>query len=210
MLVYTGGMSDITPEDLLPAGFQATLRTLLVKHPQGLDEFSLIRALAAAYPESLFAAPGALREPLRLFQTHFLLFHELYKLSDRLSESGLELGVHALRIRLQVRAAGGTGLVSPDPLRSYYLDWQHWLQTQGEDVQKLLEGLQQGALAIPPAELNQALGTFGLADPTTPAQVKQRYRELVRRHHPDRGGDTGQAQQVNHAFVILQRYYGKA
>ncbi|WVM89187.1 hypothetical protein UMZ34_00115 [Halopseudomonas pachastrellae] len=41
------------------------------------------------------------------------------------------------------------------------------------------------------------------------AALKQRYRSLLSRHHPDRGGSTAQAQEINRAMLILQRYYGK-
>jgi curved DNA-binding protein CbpA len=39
--------------------------------------------------------------------------------------------------------------------------------------------------------------------PVTPDQVKQRYRMLAMRHHPDRGGDAA-------AFVLVNDAYREA
>lgn len=203
-------MTDITPEALLPANFDAELLSQLTAHPEGIDEFSLIRALATVFPGSLFAAPGVLREPLSLFQAHFLLFHVLHRLSDRLVDERLEIEVHALRIRLVPRRGGVSGIVEPDPLRAYYLDWSQWVSTQGEDVEQLLQGFRQGPFCVPQDDLVEALALFDLQAPSSARQIKQRYRTLVQQHHPDKGGETAQIQAVNNAFLILQRYYGKA
>lgn len=207
---YTDAMSQLLPDDLLPHGFEPFVLATLAEHPAGLDEFRLIRALAEAFPDSLFAAPGALRDPLQLFQTHFLLFHALYRLSDRLLAQQQELEVHAMRIRLLRRQSGPEGVQLPDPLRSYYLDWQQWASTHSEDVERLLNGYRQGPFAVARNEVDEALLVFDMAEPVSPRQIKQRYRALVSEHHPDRGGDTGQVQAINAAFLILQRYYGRA
>lgn len=203
-------MIDITPEALLPAGFETQLLAQLRAHPDGIDEFSLIRALAGIFPRSLFAAPGALREPLMLFQTHFLLFHMLHRLSDQLAMDHMEIEVHALRIRLIPRKPGTSGIVEQDPLRSYYLDWNQWLTTQSEDVHLLLQGVLQGPFSVPPDELAAALAVFDLQEPIDAALVKKRYRILAQTHHPDKGGEPGKIQAVNQALLILQRYYGKS
>jgi DnaJ-class molecular chaperone len=39
------------------------------------------------------------------------------------------------------------------------------------------------------------------------ATIKQRYRQLVSQHHPDRGGSTSRLQSINLAMEILARYY---
>ncbi|MBQ0744435.1 MAG: hypothetical protein KBT85_14170, partial [Pseudomonas sp.] len=158
-------MVDITPEDLLPAGFEAELLSQLTARPDGIDEFSLIRELAVMFPDSLFAAPDVLREPLSLFQAHFLLFHVLHRLSDRLADERLDIEVHALRIRLLPWRGGVDGIVTPDPLRAYYLDWNQWLTTQGDDVEQLLQGFRQGPFSVPEDELEQAHGIFELPAP---------------------------------------------
>ena len=201
-----------TADDLLPADFDPFVLVCLADAPGGIDEFSLIKRLGVQFPDSLFGVPGALRDPLLLFQTHFLLFHALYRLSDQLAERQLALQIHALSIRLLPReysTAQGENLAELDPLRSYYLDWEQWLTTQGDDVERLLKGFRQGNFAVSEAEVNAALISFELEAPVDARQIKQRYRELVSQHHPDRGGSTERVQEVNQALLILQRYYGK-
>lgn len=205
-------MTTPTPDDLLPADFDHFIRSCLVDAPRGIDEFSLLKILATQFPDTLFGVPGALREPLLLFQTHFLLFHALYRLSDQLADQQLKLQIHALSIRLLPRDRAedpGADLAELDPLRSYYLDWEQWLTTQGEDVERLLKGFRQGNFAVSEEEVRSALLSFDLVEPVDARRIKQRYRELMSLHHPDKGGSTERVQEVHHALLILQRYYGK-
>ncbi len=39
------------------------------------------------------------------------------------------------------------------------------------------------------------------------ARIRFRYRQLVSRHHPDRGGSTEHLQSINAAMEILERHY---
>ncbi|MGB7388546.1 MAG: DNA-J related domain-containing protein [Pseudomonas neustonica] len=204
-------MDDVQPDDLLPDGFSDELLVILRAAPSGLGEYALIRQLAERYPDSLFAEPGALQDSLRLFQLHFLLFHLLYRLADELSEAGQMLSIHALSIRLAPRSAAQPGITQTDPLRAYYLDWQQWRETHAEDVQRLLDGFwRRGRGVVGVDELQQALAVMELQEPTDARAVKQRYRALVRVHHPDKGGSTARVQEINQAMLILERYYGRS
>lgn len=196
-------------DELLPKDFVDHLHGLLRAHPQGIDEYALIKRLAADFPDSPFAVTGALREPLALFQLHFLLFHQLYRLADQVAEQGLQLDIHALSIKLGPRMPGYEALQREDPLRSYYLDWVQWVETNAADVERLLGDFYQGQTRVPAEEHAAALALFELQEPLTPREVKQRHRQLLSQHHPDRGGSTAAAQAINDAFLILQRYYGK-
>lgn len=201
-------MTTLSPDQLLPANFDALLLKLLQRSPGGIDEFGLIKRIAAERPDSLFAAPGALRDPLRLFQLHFLLFHSLYRLSDSLRCTGQHVHIHALRIAIEPLQPAGPALAIADPLRSYYLDWSQWLRTHEADVQKLLDRFWSGLGQLPQeGEVSEALLLFGLTPPVDLAQIKKRYRRLVSQHHPDRGGDTERSQRINAALLILERYY---
>lgn len=44
---------------------------------------------------------------------------------------------------------------------------------------------------------------LGLAKDATPADIKKAYRKLASKHHPDRGGDKKQFQQVQEAYETL-------
>ncbi len=60
-----------------------------------------------------------------------------------------------------------------------------------------------------PAELRAPLATLGLSWPTTREQAKARWRELVKRHHPDaNGGDPAaeaRVKTINEAYSQLRK-----
>jgi hypothetical protein len=62
--------------------------------------------------------------------------------------------------------------------------------------------------ASAPVELKEPLATLGLAWPVTLAEVKSRYKELAKRHHPDaNGGDRGAEERlktINLAYATLR------
>ncbi|GAN76957.1 J domain-containing protein [Acidisphaera rubrifaciens] len=59
-----------------------------------------------------------------------------------------------------------------------------------------------------PSDLKEPLATLGLAWPTTLTEVKARYKELAKRHHPDaNGGDRGAEERlktINLAYATLR------
>ncbi len=57
--------------------------------------------------------------------------------------------------------------------------------------------------ARPVLQRQQALAVLGLPPTATPAQIKQRYRKLAKRYHPDLGGDPRQMQRLTAAYEFL-------
>jgi hypothetical protein len=59
-----------------------------------------------------------------------------------------------------------------------------------------------------PADLREPLSTFGLNWPTTLDEVKTRYKELAKRHHPDANGGSRDAEErlktINLAYATLR------
>jgi DnaJ-class molecular chaperone len=57
-------------------------------------------------------------------------------------------------------------------------------------------------------ELQAALETFGIKGRATLEQIKQRHRELVKKHHPDQCIDPDPAliREINDAYKILATY----
>jgi DnaJ-class molecular chaperone len=57
-------------------------------------------------------------------------------------------------------------------------------------------------------DLQQALRVLGLGERATLGEIKVRHRELVKRHHPDTGGDSDPEiiRQVNAAYGVLHDY----
>lgn len=65
-----------------------------------------------------------------------------------------------------------------------------------------------------PAELREPLAALGLPWPTTLAEVKTRYKELAKRHHPDANGGDRAAEErlktINLAYAALRaRFAGE-
>ncbi len=73
-------------------------------------------------------------------------------------------------------------------------------------------GLRQGAAHRhpdhPPSELREPLATLGLSWPTTLDQVKLRYKELAKRHHPDANGGSRESEEhlktINIAYATIR------
>ncbi|HJV65512.1 MAG TPA: J domain-containing protein [Geomonas sp.] len=57
-------------------------------------------------------------------------------------------------------------------------------------------------------ELTAAAEIFGLGERATLAEIKNRHRELVKRHHPDTGSssDPAQIRKINAAYQVLLEY----
>jgi len=72
---------------------------------------------------------------------------------------------------------------------------------------KLTKARQRGAHQTP-AELREPLATMGLTWPTTLDEVKTRYKELAKRHHPDANGGSRDAEErlktINLAYAALR------
>lgn len=211
---------SINPEaEIIP--LKEVVYSLLLEHPrdQKLAEFDLLRQLQQA-PHAFFS-PRALQDPMTLFQAHFMLFHCLYQLRDTFSSEGMWLEIHTLEIKLsplEDSAAFETDTSQPiaaeDKLAKYYLDWTNFCQTSQEDVEKLLTDfwLRMGSLSLPDEHQHQALLTLELEielandlDQNWPA-IKQQYRQLAMRHHPDRQTDNCEKfKQINHAYHQLKQ-----
>jgi hypothetical protein len=195
------------PTELDPAlDLAEHLRQLLGEMPDGCSEYQLIQLLKERHSTHIPHLP--LSDRLVLFRTHFLLFNALYQLRDRLGqEQTAHLAIGALHIQLLPYRAGEEALAVHDPLRDYYLDMDQLRQTSERDVQALLASFwtrMQGG-----DEKRAALELFEL-DMDAPLDlglIRQRYRQLVSLHHPDRGGSTERIQSINLAMEILTRYY---
>ena len=185
----------------------ATIERIIREHPEGLSEHALINRLRAARAEPF--AGSNLRAPLSLFRTHFLLFHCLYRLRDACAEQGEWLRIDCLDIGLEANpgtlqhseSQGADRPAITDPLRNYYLDLTRLDTTDAAAVEALLGAFWQRMNRN--ERRSHALAVLGLEDPIDDQAIQQRYRSLVQRHHPDRGGDADQVQRFNEARWIL-------
>jgi hypothetical protein len=183
------------------------LYAVLCAKADGLSEYQLIQQLKADKSPHFPDLP--LGDTLALFTTHFLLFNALYRLRDLLwAKQIATLHLSPLSIQLLPYEAGSRALGECDPLRTYYLDLSHLDNTAQGDVDKLLANFWTRLHDIEGVEAALELFELSGSDKTLslPA-IKQRYRQLVSLHHPDRGGSTARLQAINKAMEILERYY---
>ena len=187
----------VTPPDytqLAPA-----LTAILRQYPEGISEYLLLKQVAAQF--DFFESQQD--SPLDLFQRHFYLFHTLYRLQQTLlAEQQGHLDISPLEIRLRPFCASHSDELAPaDPLRLYYLDIQHLYNTDQAQVDDLLAHFWTRLMQRD--QRSEALAILDLVDPVDDRAIKQRYRELVMQHHPDRGGDTAKIQLINAALASL-------
>jgi len=191
-------------EPMIPNPLLPELLALLRNAPDGISEFDLMKGLES-HPAFANLADDY---QLRLFQKHFMIMHGLYTLQLRLwYEEGLRLEISPLSARLydEPDAVAGEESALPhpeDPLRSYYLDWQHLEHTSAEDVRRLLEGFAQAC--ADPGSRRQAYVTLGLEPGASGAEVRSRYRQLAAQLHPDKGGDSEAFIEVRRAYELLR------
>ena len=179
-------------------------RRLLREHPAGLSEHALIQALRS--PPCALLSPLEPNDNLGLFRSHFLLFHVLYRLRERLlGEQAGMLEISPLLIRIMPYRQGETGLDANDPLRDYYLDLKQLECTGEQELEAMLKGFWSRLDAG--EQHRQALAVLELDAPVDFAAVKRQYQRLVMQQHPDRGGKAERMQELNEAFAVLQRFY---
>lgn len=185
--------------------FTDKLLQVLSAHPAGISEFELIKWLEAEGQAGF--DKDCLRGSLSLFQTHFLLFHTLYRLRDELCEQGkARLDINALCIRLApLRQDDASAIDHHDPLRDYYLDLDNLQKTRDQDVDDLLSHFWERFIGND--ERRQALKVLELQDPVDWPTIKTQHRRLAMQHHPDRGGDEARLQAINAAMDRLARSY---
>lgn len=182
-----------------------------LKNGQPIQEYALLKALT----EQGFQGFKPSLDSLELFRSHFLCFHLLYRLqADWFSQGKGWLEIYTLNIQLHpVTSKQSSALTLPDSLRDYYLDYQHFLDTQVADVQSLLDDFwsqfSTNSFASS-AQLNQALQQLELQDcvleQLTLTQVNQQYRKLSAVHHPDKGGETEKFQTISAAANLLRKH----
>ena len=194
----------IPPLEALDA-LEARLEALLADFPAGISEHELLKILRREQP--LFAAFDA-REPLGLFRGHYLLFHVLYRLRDRLArERRGHLTIDPLRIALEpptvAEPGGKNAALAPggSDLADWYADLGRLTTVTAAEVS---EWLRQFHAARRVDERRQAaLAVLELRDPVDVAAIRRQYRRLAMRHHPDRGGDGQRLREIHAALAAL-------
>lgn len=187
----------------MSTSLEAYLLSLLESEPEGLGEYEILKRLRADGVEGFTS--GVFLDSLTLFRAHFLLFHALYRLRERvIAERRWSLDISPLRVQLfPYRAPQGSVLDEHDALHAYYLDLANLDGTTAEDVAEMLGAFWSGVHAR--QRRAGALEVLDLADPVDERTVETTYRRLAMRHHPDRGGDKEAFQRLQEAIGVLRR-----
>lgn len=199
-------MNGTVPAPEALAALETRLGELLAAHPTGISEHELLKILRREQP--LFAGFSA-REPLSLFRGHYLLFHVLYRLRDRLArERRGRLAIDPLRIALEPLAVAEPGetvaALAPGrlDLAGWYADLQCLTTVTAAEVGEWLRQFHMARRAN--ERRGAALAVLGLRDPVDAAAIKGHYRRLAMRHHPDRGGDGQRLREIHAALAVLE------
>ncbi|MEX1058328.1 MAG: DNA-J related domain-containing protein [Natronospirillum sp.] len=189
------------------------MRAVLIAHPEGLNELAMMNALDTN-PAVAFKKPD-MSDNWALFQAHFWLFHHLYLLQLAVQEEGLCLEILATRIQLRQPHHSTTGrsdsrtqteLSTGDPMRSYYLDIDQLERETPAGLDAKLNAFWHGVVN---PELRQADWRTVDLRPTQSAQVlRDQYRRLCQKHHPDRGGEVKHFQAIQAAYARLKTQMG--
>jgi len=186
--------------EIIPGNFSEVVEKYLQHHPEGFREYDLIEHLNK---NNIFPTRNAKNSSsLQLFQKHFLVFHVLYKISEKMiqNKSGC-LKISPLLIQKLSYSEAKTMLGEFDPLREYYMDLSNIRKATEETVDELLTSFWTQYLTNDKRQ--DALGTLGLTDPVDNQKIKSTYRRLVNTHHPDKGGDNEKIQTLNQAYADL-------
>ncbi|MFM5203958.1 DNA-J related domain-containing protein [Aeromonas veronii] len=144
-------------------------------------------------------------EQLQLFRVNFLLMNALYQLQAELYEEGWWLVISTLDIRLEPLGAvadTGSALARGEALRSYYLDWQVFWQTDRTEVEALLNHFWRAYDGE--GHKAEALALFDLNEGASQEAIRRRWRELALQHHPDRGGNAETFVRIRWAWEVLR------
>ena len=149
-----------------------------------------------------------------------MLFHCLYLLRNRWQQTHsarLEISVFNIKKNIinvsdtlkksttNSYSEEQTRLSQADPMAQYYLDWSHF-STSSDDVDALLNSFWKKVwVQQPPEDIQQALMIMELDAPVPLPQLKQQYRRLAQRFHPDKGGESDHFKKICQAFHQLRQ-----
>lgn len=146
---------------------------------------------------------------LALFKLNWLMMNALYQLQVQLLDEGYFLSISTLDIHLEpakLMQFSGSGAISTQPLRDYYLNWVHFSDTTKDEVQALLDGVWQ--VYISGDEQGKAYEVLGLEEGASISMIRKTYRSLAGKYHPDKGGDPVKFMEIRQAYEILKKARG--
>lgn len=178
-----------------------------------ISEYQLIKLLQSERYKTLTDLD--MKNTEQLFQLHFLLFHALYKIQVKLISKGQGyLNISPLCIAYDVilpehenPQTNNKRIDVADPLADYYLNLDNLTNMSSDDIEQLIASF-WSTLQSPDSHAS-ALKILELEPPVTFSAIKQQYKRLASKHHPDKGGSTIVIQDINQAMATLSQHYKK-
>lgn len=194
---------DMTPERDFRSKLFVVLQDILENHPAGLKEYDLLVILKERgiplFSDANFS------DTLALFKAHFMLFHLLYSMREYLQkEQKATIEIHFLRIILLPWQSNERHLPGVrGSLAEYYGNLANMEEMAQVDVDAMIDQFWQDYIAYQAKPESYSL--LGLEPNATRSEIKQRYRDLAKDHHPDRGGNSLEFKRISDAAQILLR-----
>lgn len=184
------------------------IRRILYEYPAGMSEYELINHLERQFVNETDQST-IFRDSLQLFQVHFIVFHVLYRIRQELWNDGLgilDINPVSICIREYMDHASDS-LAQPDPLAEYYGDLANLENITADEIDQMLGKF--WATFVTAADKQEAMEILELSEPLDMQVIRERYRRMVMRHHPDRGGSHEKILQINQAMRVLSRYLSR-
>ena len=186
------------------------LKYLLSLSPQ-IDEHQIIKHLQNTNtpPFDTFL----LSHSKDLFSAHFLCMHALYQLKKQFEQERIySLIIQSVRIeriefpsnRIQAESTQDFPEVT-DTLEAYYLNPKHYFETQENEINDMLKSFWKKYLAQD--QKQEALHILSLPPEADPKMIKDQYRRLAQKHHPDKGGCAEMFNKIHEAKLMLDNSY---
>ena len=148
-----------------------------------------------------------------LFHAHFLCMHALYHLkSNYLLTKRYRLLIQSVRVERYAfvektpqshLSSSQLDIEAADPLASYYLNPAHYFETQEDDITDMLKSFWTRYLAQDNKQ--SALEILELPAEASAKMIKDQYKRLAHKHHPDKGGCAEAFNKVREAKATLDK-----
>ncbi len=195
-------LSQLIPEML----FQTMKQTIVEAGMTGISEYALIKSIDVDdFPH---ITRIDLSKPHTTFPFHFVLFNRLYRWKNELADQKKgRLDISALKITYHPYHSHDLQEIDThDSLADYYSNIANFYETQGERLDEMMSGFWNRFVRRD--DIHHAMKTLELNTLKDSAQVKKQFKKLMIIHHPDKGGTSEKAAQLNEAKTTLLRFMG--
>jgi DnaJ-domain-containing protein 1 len=136
-----------------------------------------------------------------------LLFNALYAWQEELlQKNNVQLSVSALNIRLDNRPSETNSIGEYDSIRYFYLARENLFKTSASDLDAMLTSFWKRNMVQP--EVIIAFEVLEISPTTDLKEIKRAYRKKIAVTHPDKGGCTRKAMDVNQALDVINTALG--